>query len=74
MRNVVEIVVRVSLAVKSTVLNVGLNTGDLKKTATLNLSAQAILSTVRFRVKGVIINHFQKMLFTVSYNPSLSRL
>lgn len=36
--------------------------------------AQAILSTVRFRVKGVIINHSQKMLFTVSYNPSLSRL
>ena len=74
MRNVVGIVVRVSLAVKSTVLSVGLNTGDLKKTATLNLSAQAILSTVRFRVKGVIINHSQKMLFTVSYNPSLSRL
>ena len=42
--------------------------------ATLNLSAQAILSTVRFRVRGVIINHSQKMLFTVSYNPSLSRL
>ena len=60
MRNVVGIVVRVSLAVKSTVLSVGLNTGDLKKNGYIKFKCSSYSKYGKIPAKGVIINHFRK--------------